>query len=71
MGDSCYYIETELKVGWSEARAFCQSMGGYELGDLAVFSSCDAFTVFTGYLGLNGEARAVCSYRNSCCLACR
>ncbi|KAK8390589.1 hypothetical protein O3P69_010347 [Scylla paramamosain] len=56
VGDSCYYIETELKLGWSEARAFCQSMGGYELGDLAVFSSCDAFTVFTGYLAFNAPA---------------
>lgn len=58
VGDGCYYIETSRGMSWTNAREFCESLGGDGgvTATLAVFPSCDAFIDFTGYMGFNAPA---------------
>ncbi|XP_071539264.1 uncharacterized protein [Panulirus ornatus] len=51
-GGMCVYINKDMPLSWQEARDFCASMAGDgATSDLAIFPTCDAFTIFAGYLG--------------------
>ncbi|XP_050701671.1 macrophage mannose receptor 1-like [Eriocheir sinensis] len=50
----CYYVEQNLQLDWAGARTFCHNLGGDGgVAELAVFDSCETFTLLAGYLGFN------------------